>query len=134
MIGCGLQFATAKEAALKVKEASYIHTEAFAGGELKHGPLALIEEGTPVFVFIGEENQEKTLSNAQEIKAREGMVIGVPAINQEIFDYWIKIPQYSDLNPVVQTIPLQILAYELAVKKDLNPDKPRNLAKCVAVL
>ena len=92
MIGRGLQFATAKEAALKVKEVSYIHTEAFAGGELKHGPLALIEEGTPVFVFIGEENQEKTLSNAQEIKARGGMVIGVSAIDQEIFDYWIKVP------------------------------------------
>jgi len=134
MIGRGLQFATAKEAALKVKEVSYIHTEAFAGGELKHGPLALIEEGTPVFVFIGEENQEKTLSNAQEIKARGGMVIGVSAIDQEIFDYWIKVPQSSDLNPVVQAIPLQILAYELAVKKELNPDKPRNLAKCVTVL
>ncbi|MGB7570493.1 MAG: isomerizing glutamine--fructose-6-phosphate transaminase, partial [Methanothrix sp.] len=134
MIGRGLQFATAKEAALKVKEVSYIHTEAFAGGELKHGPLALIEEGTPVFVFIGEENQEKTLSNAQEIKARGGMVIGVSAIDQEIFDYWIKVPSCNDLNPVVQAIPLQILAYELAVKKKLNPDKPRNLAKCVTVL
>ena len=134
MIGRGLQFATAKEAALKVKEVSYIHTEAFAGGELKHGPLALIEEGTPVFVFIGEDNQEKTLSNAQEIKARGGMVIGVSATNQEIFDYWIKVPQCGDLNPVVQAIPLQILAYELAVKKELNPDKPRNLAKCVTVL
>jgi len=134
MIGRGLQFATAKEAALKVKEVSYIHTEAFAGGELKHGPLALIEEGTPVFVFIGEGNQDKTLSNAQEIKARGGMVIGVSAISQEIFDYWIKVPQCTDLNPVVQAIPLQILAYELAVKKELNPDKPRNLAKCVTVL
>jgi glucosamine--fructose-6-phosphate aminotransferase (isomerizing) len=134
MIGRGLQLATAKEAALKVKEVSYIHTEAFAGGELKHGPLALIEQGTPVFVFAGEENKEKILSNAQEVKARGGTVIGVSSRNDEIFDYWIKVPKCGDLDPVVQAIPLQILAYELAVKKELNPDRPRNLAKCVTVL
>ena len=77
MIGRGLQYATAMEAALKIKEVSYIHTEAFAGGELKHGPLALIEQGTPVFVFVGKENEDKIISNAQEVKARGGFIIGV---------------------------------------------------------
>ena len=84
MIGRGLQYATAMEAALKVKEVSYIHTEAFAGGELKHGPLALIETGTPVFIFVGNENREKIRSNSQEVKARGGFVIGISAQNDEV--------------------------------------------------
>ncbi len=134
MIGRGLQYASAMEAALKVKEVSYIHTEAFAGGELKHGPLALIEEGTPVFVFAGGESLEKISSNAQEVKARGGMVIGISTKDNDIFDYWIKVPECGDFNPVIQAIPMQVLAYELAVQKELDPDKPRNLAKCVTVM
>lgn len=134
MIGRGPQYATALEAALKIKEVSYIHTEAFAGGELKHGPLALVETGTPVFVFIGNDNKEKILSNSQEVKARGGFVIGISPQNDEVFDYWIKVPECSDLNPIIQAIPIQILAYELAVLRGFDPDKPRNLAKCVTVL
>jgi glucosamine--fructose-6-phosphate aminotransferase (isomerizing) len=134
MIGRGLQYATALEAALKVKEVSYIHTEAFAGGELKHGPLALIERGTPVFVFAGNDNRGKILSNSQEVKARGGFVIGISAQNDDVFDYWIKVPECGDCNPIIQAIPMQILAYELAVLRGLDPDKPRNLAKCVTVL
>jgi len=134
MIGRGLQYPTAMEAALKIKEVSYIHTEAFAGGELKHGPLALIEKGTPVFVFVGQDNEDKILSNAQEVKARGGFTIGISARNHDIFDYWIKVPESGDFNPIIQAIPMQILAYELAVQKGLDPDKPRNLAKCVTVL
>lgn len=134
MIGRGLQYATALEAALKVKEVSYIHTEAFAGGELKHGPLALIEPGTPVFIFIGRQNREKALSNAHEVQARGGVLIGVAEQNEEPFDMWIKVPECGDFNPIIQAIPMQILAYELAVQRGLDPDKPRNLAKCVTVL
>jgi glutamine---fructose-6-phosphate transaminase (isomerizing) len=134
MIGRGLQYATAMEAALKVKEVSYIHTEAFAGGELKHGPLALIDMGTPVFVFVGRDNRDKILTNAQEVKARGGMVIGISEQNEESFDCWIKVPDCGEFNPIIQAIPMQILAYELAVRRGLDPDKPRNLAKCVTVL
>jgi glucosamine--fructose-6-phosphate aminotransferase (isomerizing) len=134
MIGRGLQYTTALEAALKVKEVSYIHTEAFAGGELKHGPLALIDTGTPVFVFVSSEKEDRILSNAQEVKARGGYLIGISERNNPIFDYWIKVPECGVFNPVIQAIPIQILAYELAVKKKLDPDKPRNLAKSVTVL
>lgn len=134
MIGRGLQYTTALEAALKVKEVSYIHAEAFAGGELKHGPLALIEEDTPVFVFVSKENEDKILSNAQEVKARGGYIIGVSAQDDEIFDYWIKVPECGEFNPIIQAIPMQVLAYELAMQRGLDPDKPRNLAKCVTVL
>ncbi len=134
MIGRGLQYTTALEAALKVKEVSYIHTEAFAGGELKHGPLALIEEGTPVFVFVSRDNEDRIVSNAQEVKARGGFVIGVSDWNSPVFDRWIKVPDCGDLNPVIQAIPMQVLAYELAIQRNLDPDKPRNLAKSVTVL
>jgi len=134
LIGRGLQYATALEAALKIKEVSYIHAEAFAGGELKHGPLALIEEGAPVIVFVSKENEKKILSNASEVKARGGFVIGVSAERHEIFDYWIKVPECGDLNPIVQIIPIQILAYQLAMLRGLDPDKPRNLAKSVTVI
>lgn len=134
LIGRGLQYATALEAALKIKEVSYIHAEAFAGGELKHGPLALIEEGTPVIVFVSKENEKKIISNVNEVKARGGYVIGVSYARHDLFDFWIKVPECGDLNPIIQIIPMQILAYELAVLKGLDPDKPRNLAKSVTVI
>jgi glucosamine--fructose-6-phosphate aminotransferase (isomerizing) len=133
LIGRGLQYATALEAALKIKEVSYIHAEAFAGGELKHGPLALIEEGTPCIVFVSAENKSKILSNAEEVKSRGGYIIGVASERQDIFDFWIKVPEAGELNPIVQIIPMQVLAYELAVLRGLDPDKPRNLAKSVTV-
>jgi glucosamine--fructose-6-phosphate aminotransferase (isomerizing) len=133
LIGRGLQYATALEAALKIKEVSYIHAEAFAGGELKHGPLALIEEGTPVIAFTARDNCNKILANMHEVKARGGWIVGVSANDNDLFDYWIKVPEAEALNPIVQIIPIQILAYELAVLRGLDPDKPRNLAKSVTV-
>ncbi len=133
LIGRGLQYATALEAALKIKEVSYIHAEAFAGGELKHGPLALIEKGTPVIAFVSKEN-DKIIANISEVKTRGGFVIGVSSHPHHLFDYWIKVPESDGLNPVVQIIPMQILAYQLAVIRGLDPDKPRNLAKSVTVL
>jgi glucosamine--fructose-6-phosphate aminotransferase (isomerizing) len=132
-IGRGLQYATALEAALKIKEVSYIHAEAFAGGELKHGTIALIEKGTPCIVFVSKENEKEIISNAMEIKSRGGYIIGVSAERNEIFDFWIRVPEANDLNPIVQIIPIQILAYQLAVLKGLDPDRPRNLAKSVTV-
>lgn len=132
LIGRGLQFATALESALKIKEVSYIHAEAFSAGELKHGPLALISDGTPVIVFVSK-GDEKTISNAHEVKTRGGFLIGVSSQRYEIFDHWIKVPECGELNPIVQVIPMQILAYELALLKGLDPDKPRNLAKSVTV-
>jgi len=133
LIGRELQYATALEAALKIKEVSYIHAEAFAGGELKHGPLALIEEGTPCIVFVAAETKSKILANAEEVKSRGGYIIGVGPEREEIFDFWIKVPEAEELNPIIQIIPMQVLAYELAVLRGLDPDKPRNLAKSVTV-
>jgi len=133
VIGRGLQYATALEAALKIKEVSYIHAEAFAGGELKHGTIALIEDGTPCIVFVSEENEKEIISNAVEVKSRGGYIIGVSPKNNEVFDFWIKVPECGVANPIVQIIPIQILAYQLAVLRGYDPDKPRNLAKSVTV-
>lgn len=133
LIGRGLQYATALEAALKIKEVSYIHAEALAGGELKHGTIALIESGTPCIVFVSQENEREILSNAMEIKSRGGYIIGLSPRNNDIFDFWIKVPEANNENPIVQIIPIQILAYQLAVLRGLDPDRPRNLAKSVTV-
>lgn len=132
-IGRGLQFPTALEAALKIKEVSYIHAEGFSGGELKHGTIALIEDGTPCIVFVSEENEKETISNAMEIKARGGYIIGINSKNNEVFDFFIKTPEVNNLNPITQIIPMQILSYQLAVLRGCDPDKPRNLAKSVTV-
>jgi glucosamine--fructose-6-phosphate aminotransferase (isomerizing) len=132
-IGRGLQYATALEAALKIKEVSYIHAEAFAGGELKHGTIALIEKGTPCIVFVSQESEREIISNAIEIKSRGGYIIGVSPKQSEAFDFWIKVPECGTENPIVQIIPIQILAYQLAVLRGHNPDYPRSLAKSVTV-
>ena len=133
LIGRGLQYPTALEAALKIKEVSYIHAEGFSGGELKHGTIALIEPGTPCIVFSSADNEKEIISNAMEIKARGGYIIGVNAQNNEVFDFFIKTPEVGLLNPIVQIIPIQILAYQLAVLRGCDPDMPRNLAKSVTV-
>lgn len=133
LIGRGLQYPTAMEAAHKIKEASYIHSEAFAGGELKHGSNALISEGTPYIVFTSKENEKEIISNAMEVKARGAFVIGVGENNNPVFDYYIKVREDGNFNPIVHIIPMQILAYELALLRGCDPDKPRNLAKCVTV-
>ena len=105
-----------------------------AGGELKHGPLALIEKGTPCIVLVAnDENRDSILSNAVEVKARGGYVIGVSPENNEAFDYWLKVPDAGNASPIVNIIPVQILAYHMALLKGIDPDYPRNLAKSVTV-
>lgn len=133
-IGRGTSYATALEAALKIKEVSYIHTEGLAGGELKHGTIALIEKGTPVFVFAPkDETYEATLSNAMEIKVRGGYMIGISPSDSEIFDEWIEVSDLGDASVIAQIIPVQLISYYLAVMRGFDPDKPRNLAKSVTV-
>ena len=132
LIGKGIDYVTALEAALKIKEISYVHAEAFAGGELKHGSLALIEDETPCIVFVDEEKE--IISNAEEVKARGGFIIGISPENHKVFDVWIKIPEDKEASLIYKIIPMQILAYRLAILRGFDPDKPRNLAKCVTVI
>jgi glucosamine--fructose-6-phosphate aminotransferase (isomerizing) len=132
-IGRGLQYPTAMEAALKIKEVSYIHAEAFAGGELKHGTISLIEDGTPCIVFVSKENERDILSNAMEIKSRGGYIIAISPKRNQIFDFFIKVPDVGIANSICQIIPIQVLAYQLAILRGYDPDKPRNLAKSVTV-
>ena len=133
-IGRGLSFATALESALKIKEVSYVHTEGLAAGELKHGTIALIEKGTPCLVFApDDETYEAIISNATEIKARGGYMIGVGPKKSPVFDYWIEVRDVEEANLISQVIPAQLLGYFLAVEKGYDPDKPRNLAKSVTV-
>lgn len=133
VLGRGPLFATALEAALKIKEVSYIHAEAFAGGELKHGPISLIGKGTPCIVFVSKDTESHILSNAMEVKSRGGYLIGVGPTPIDVFDFFIKVPESDELNPICQIIPIQILAYQLAVILGHDPDRPRNLAKSVTV-
>lgn len=133
IIGRGVSYATALEGALKIKEVSYIPTEGLAGGELKHGTIALIEKGTPCIVLApDDETHDAILSNAMEIKSRGGFMIGVSTKNSPIFDEWIEVRNDSE-SLVTQIVPFQLLAYYLAIEKNLDPDKPRNLAKSVTV-
>ncbi len=138
-IGRGLDYDVAREGSLKLKEVSYIHSEAMAAGELKHGTIALIEEGTPVIAIATQERlYEKTLSNIKEVKARGAYVIALSKEkNTEIeksADKVIYIPDVIDeLTPILNVIPLQLLAYYVAVKRGCDVDKPRNLAKSVTV-
>lgn len=133
-IGRGASYPTALEAALKIKEVSYIHTEGLAAGELKHGTIALISEGTPCLVFApDDETYEAMISNATEIKSRGGLIIGISPKNASVFDYWIEVRDVGKASVISQIIPAQLLAYYLAVKKGYDPDKPRNLAKSVTV-
>lgn len=133
-LGRGLSYPIALEAALKIKEASYIHAEGFAGGELKHGVIALVEKGTPFLVFVpNDETRAEMISNVMEVKARGAHIIAVSPQNNEIFDDWIGIPDVGIGNPIMSVIPAQLLAYYLTVARGLDPDKPRNLAKSVTV-
>jgi len=134
VIGRGLSYPSALEASLKIKEVSYIPAEGLAGGELKHGTIALIEKGTPCIVFAPEdETLESIISNATEIKSRGGVIIGVSSKKSDVFDYFIEVKNLGEATFIAQIIPLQLLAYYLAVYKGLDPDKPRNLAKSVTV-
>lgn len=134
IIGRGPNYPIALEAAIKIQEVSYIHAEGFAGGELKHGPIALISKGTPCIALVpNDETKRDITSNAVEIKSRGGYIIGVSPENNEVFDYWIKVPDAGNASPIVNIIPIQLLAYHLAVLRGCDPDQPRNLAKSVTV-
>jgi glucosamine--fructose-6-phosphate aminotransferase (isomerizing) len=134
-IARGINFAIAAEGALKLKEVSYIHAEGMAAGELKHGTLALIEPGTPVVVICpADYTFPETLSNAMEAKSRGAYIIGVSDKESDIYDSWVKLPKVDELlYPMITVVPLQLLAYYLAVNRGCDPDKPRNLAKSVTV-
>jgi glutamine---fructose-6-phosphate transaminase (isomerizing) len=134
-IGRGINFSIATEGALKLKEVAYVHAEGMPAGELKHGTLALIEQGTPVAVICPDDyTYNETLSNAMEAKSRGAYIIGVSDRESDIFDYWIKVPRVEEiLYPMVTVVPLQLLAYYTALARGYDPDKPRNLAKSVTV-
>ena len=134
VIGKAVNYAIALEAAIKLQEVSYIHAEGFAGGELKHGPIALISQDTPCIVLVAnDDTRTDILNNAREVKARGGFIIGVSPENENIFDFWIKVPDVGIASPIVNIIPVQLLAYHLALLRQNNPDMPRNLAKSVTV-
>jgi len=134
VIGKDINYPMALESAIKLQEVSYIHAEGFASGELKHGPLALISKDTPCIVLVANDYSKKeVLSNAMEIKARGGYIIGVSPTDEDVFDDWIKVPDAGIASCIVNIIPIQILAYKLALLRKNDPDKPRNLAKSVTV-
>ena len=138
-IGRSLDYDVVLEGALKLKEISYIHAEAYAAGELKHGTLALIVEGIPVIALATQKSvYEKTLSNIKEVKARDAVVIGIAAQGddemEKYVDHVIKVPETDELLiPILTVIPLQLLAYYAAITRGCDVDKPRNLAKSVTV-
>lgn len=138
-LGRGYQFPVALEGALKLKEISYIHAEGYPAAEMKHGPIALIDEKMPVvFIAPSDSVYEKVISNIEEVKARGGRILAIATDDNgkidELVEHTIKIPSTLPmLMPVLSVIPLQLLAYHIAVKKGLNVDQPRNLAKSVTV-
>ncbi len=138
-LGRGVNYPTALEGALKLKEISYIHAEAYATGEMKHGPIALIDDDMPVVAIATTSSlYAKTVSNLQEVKARDGIVIAVASEGDEVIpqhaDYVISVPETLELlSPLVNVVPLQLLAYETANRLGLDVDQPRNLAKSVTV-
>ena len=136
LLGRSLHYPIALEGALKLKELAYVHAEGIAAGELKHGPLALMEKNTFVIILNPHDSTfNDTISNAHEIKARGATVIGVSDRNDDIYDFWIEVPHMSEeaFYPIAEVIPLQMLAYQLALAKNADPDYPRNLAKSVTV-
>lgn len=138
-LGRGFNFPVALEGALKLKEISYIHAEGYPAAEMKHGPIALIDESMPVIVIATKKGHyDKVVSNIQEIKSRKGKIIAVvtegDVIVKELADYTIEVPETEEaFTPLLTTIPLQLLSYHIAVMRDCNVDQPRNLAKSVTV-
>jgi glutamine---fructose-6-phosphate transaminase (isomerizing) len=130
IIGRKSLYPMALESAIKIMEVSYIHAQGFSAGEMKHGPIALIEKETPC-IILGDD--QETVSNAMELKARGAKIIGVSPTRAEVFDEWLKVPQAEGAQAIASIIPVQILAYKLAVLRGLDPDMPRNLAKSVTV-
>lgn len=138
-LGRGLNFPVALEGALKLKEISYIHAEGYPAAEMKHGPIALIDEDMPVvFIAIKDSSYEKVVSNIQEVKARKGRVIAIVSEGDKdvkgMVDFAIEVPKTHEiLQPLLTVIPLQLLSYYIAVLRGRNVDQPRNLAKSVTV-
>jgi len=145
-LGRGIHYPIALEGALKLKEISYIHAEGYPAGEMKHGPNALIDEDLPVVIIATrDENDElsklryeKTISNLKEVKARSGIVIALATEGdeeiKEAADHVLYVPPAPDeLSPILEIVPLQLLAYHIAVRRGCDVDQPRNLAKSVTV-
>jgi glucosamine--fructose-6-phosphate aminotransferase (isomerizing) len=145
-LGRGIHYPIALEGALKLKEISYIHAEGYPAGEMKHGPNALIDENLPVVIIATRDESdpssmtryEKTVSNMQEVKARDGIVIAVVTegdhLARQIADHIIEVPAVPELlAPILEIVPLQLLAYHIAVRRGCDVDQPRNLAKSVTV-
>ena len=138
-LGRGYNFPVALEGALKLKEISYIHAEGYPAAEMKHGPIALIDENMPVIIMATNQSAyEKITSNIQEVKARGGQVIAIITENdkeiRKLADYTIEIPETEEpLTPLISVIPLQLLSYHIALMRGCNVDQPRNLAKSVTV-
>ena len=140
-LGRGYQFPVALEGALKLKEISYIHAEGYPAAEMKHGPIALIDDNMPVVAIVTKKGFDKILSNIQEVKSRGGKIITISSVDSDVLkklsNHYILMDNISDihesLTPILTTIPLQLLAYHIAVLKGCNVDQPRNLAKSVTV-
>ena len=138
-LGRNYNFPVALEGALKLKEISYIHAEGYPAAEMKHGPIALIDENMPIVVIATKKGHyEKVVSNIEEIKARKGKIIGIVTEGdtsvKNLADHVIEVPETLEcLVPLLTTIPLQLLSYHIAVMLDKNVDQPRNLAKSVTV-
>jgi glucosamine--fructose-6-phosphate aminotransferase (isomerizing) len=135
ILGMGVHSSVAAEAALKIKELAYIHAEALPGGELKHGPLALLDSNSYVVFFNpSDSTHSNVMTSAHEVKARGAKIIGISDSPSEVYDYWINIPSTNmDMFPLLEIIPMQLLSYYLAILRNANPDYPRNLAKSVTV-
>ena len=136
VLGRSIHYPIALEGALKIKELSYIHAEGIAAGELKHGPLALIDGNSYVIIINpNDTTSNNNIASAHEIKARGATIIGISNTPNEVYDIFIKIPfvECNVIYPIIEVLPLQILAYYLSLVKNVDPDYPRNLAKSVTV-
>ncbi len=134
VVGRGLHYPSALEAALKIKEVSYIHAEGFAAGELKHGVIALVEPGTPCLVLAPNgATRTDVLSGAAELRSRGGYIIGVGSSGHDVFDDFIEVPEAGLADAIVEAVPGQLLGYFAAIARGNDPDRPRNLAKSVTV-
>ncbi len=134
VIGRGLSYPASLETAMKIKEISYLHAEGMAAGELKHGPLALVEKGIPCIVFLpDDETYGANLAGAMEMKARGGYIIGISSKKHELFDYFLPVDDALEATIIPNIITGQLVAYYLTMERGLDPDKPRNLAKSVTV-
>ena len=134
VVGRGISYPAALECALKIKEISYIHAEGVAAGELKHGPLALVTEGTPCIVIAPTDaTYQEVMGSAREMKARGGYIIGFSETRDSVFDEWIKIEDAGEATIIPNVIAAQLLSYYLTIERGFDPDMPRNLAKSVTV-